>query len=243
MATNGTIVRELRISRRLLDQYRMGRITLQRLADIYDVSVATVWRALKQRGISRGSRRGRPRNTEKHSLVIGLAAQGLSRRQIAEQVGITPEWVRCILAHHGLFVSLRILKCVQCGCPVANGRKAGTGKRHPQLLCANCLRRCPNLAFGERLRALRLSANLSRAELGRRSNLSRALIGNYERGEALPTQQSAHKLAHGLGISLYELSGHALDQGAPVNGTQAPTAFRAKEAEALTGLEERSQAI
>jgi DNA-binding XRE family transcriptional regulator len=224
MTKPGMLSGDVRISRRLLEQYRAERTTLQRLAEIYDVSVSTVWRTLKRQGVCRDSRRGRPRNTEKHPLVIDLATQGLSRRQIAAHVGVTPEWVRCILAHHGMAVSLRILKCRDCGAPVASGHKALSGDRVPHVFCAACVRQHPNVSFAERLKALRLADNLSRAELSARCGLSRAVIGNYERGEGLPTPNSAHKLAEALGLSVSELTGGGNSQ--PPELTHLPASCR-----------------
>jgi transcriptional regulator with XRE-family HTH domain len=197
----------LEISAEHLQSYRAGRLTLKKLAEVHGVSVTTIWRELKRRGVYRGSRRGRPPNRQKHPLIIELAAQGLSRRQIAERVGVTPEWVRCILAEHGLSVSLRILKCRQCGKTLTSGHKA---EQNPDVLCASCLSRHSGYSFGQRLRSLRLAANLSRAELSARCGLSQALLGNYERDEGQPTEESLGRLAQGLGVKVETVLGEKI---------------------------------
>jgi DNA-binding Lrp family transcriptional regulator len=99
------------ISRQLLNQFRAEKVTLRQLAGVQGVSVTTIWRRLKRRGICRGSRRGRPAEKEKRATVLRRAAQGRSRREIAKELGVSPEWVRCMLAEHGIAVSLQILTC------------------------------------------------------------------------------------------------------------------------------------
>jgi transcriptional regulator with XRE-family HTH domain len=193
------------IAPNLLTQYRQERITLQELADRYGVSVTTVWRELKRLGASRGSRRGRPVSTQRRALVLALANGGWSRQRIAESLGLTPEWVRSILAENGLAVSLNILTCGRCGAAVATGHKAYQPGR--DVLCAGCLRGRPDLPFPQRLKALRLAGNLSMAQLSSRCGLSRTAVGGYERGQARPTGASARKLARALGVSLPALLG------------------------------------
>ena len=199
----------MRIASHYLGEYRDGRITLQRLASLYGVSVATVWREMKRRGVSRGSRRGRPVSSRKRSVVLALADQGLSRQQIAERLGVTPEWVRAILADNDLAVSLRILKCSRCGAPIATGHKVHQPKHGRDVLCVACLGRLPDVPLGTRLKTLRLADNLSVAQLSEKSGLSRAAIGNYERGRGQPSGASARKLARALGVSLPTLMGES----------------------------------
>jgi transcriptional regulator with XRE-family HTH domain len=187
------------IAPQLLNQYCAERVTLRQLAHVQGVSVTTIWRQLKRRGIYRGSRRGRPKDQKKRATVLQRAAQGRSRRQIAEELGVTPEWVRSLLAEKGLAVSLQILSCRRCGTAIASGHKA---EQKPRVLCPACLRQQPELPFAERLKTFRLAQNLSRAQLSARCGLSRAVIGNYERGEGQPARQSARRLAAALHISM-----------------------------------------
>jgi transcriptional regulator with XRE-family HTH domain len=189
----------LTISSGLLNKYRAKQITLQQLASLKGVAVATIWRQLRRQGIWRDSRRGRPPSSKKRSLILSLAAEGWNRRQIAEHLQVTPEWVRSILAEHGLTVSLEILRCQQCGTVVARGHKVH--QSGPPVLCPSCLQRKPEAPFAQRLKSHRLAKNLSVAELSARSGLSRAAIGKYERGLAEPSPASAGKLARALDMS------------------------------------------
>lgn len=191
----------------LLDQYRAERATLRELARAHGVSITTMWRKLRDRGISRGSGRGRPADKEIRATVFRLATQGRSRRQIADALGVTPEWVRCLLADHGLSVSLQILTCPRCGKAVASGHKA---EKNPHVLCVACLREQPELPFTARLKTYRLAAQLSRAQLSAKCGLSRAVLGNYERGEDRPSRKSARKLAAALHVSVPALMGRAV---------------------------------
>ncbi len=196
MNTSARFNGQLQIAAHLLRKYREEKITLQELAAMHDVSISTVWRQLKRCGIDRGSKRGRPSTRKNYPQVIELAARGWTRRQIAEHLGLTPEWVRCILADHGLTVSLRILKCRKCGADVADGHKA---ERNGEALCKFCLQR-ERPTFAQRLKTFRLAENLSQAQLSKRTGLSQSMIGNYERDQGRPSFASVQKLARGLGV-------------------------------------------
>jgi hypothetical protein len=185
-------------------QYRAGAITLRQLADHFGVAPSTVWRELKRGGTCRHSRRGRPPSTRKRSLVLALASLGRTRREIAEELGVTPEWVRSILAENGLAASLQILKCEYCGTPVAKGHKAYQGTRP---LCAACVRQRAHVPFAQRLLAFRLARDFSRAQLAVRAGLSAALLGNYERGVGRPTRQTSRQLALALEVTVADLVG------------------------------------
>jgi transcriptional regulator with XRE-family HTH domain len=196
MDTSARLNGQFRIASHLVRKYREEKITLQELAAMHDVSITTVWRQLKRCGIDRGSKRGRPSTRKNYPEVIELAAQGWTRRQIAEHLGLTPEWVRCILAEHGLTVSLRILKCRKCGAGVTDGHKA---ERNGEALCKFCLQR-EQPTFAQRLKTFRLAENLSQAQLSKKTGLSQSMIGNYERNQGKPTFASVQKLARGLGV-------------------------------------------
>lgn len=60
------------------------------------------------------------------------------------------------------------------------------------------------VAFGERLRALRLSADLTQAALAERSGLDVSYVSQMERGLRDPSLSSIEALASGLGLSLSE---------------------------------------
>lgn len=59
--------------------------------------------------------------------------------------------------------------------------------------------------FGERLRVLRVAANLSQIELGQRVGRDHKTIHRWEAGATWPDLMDLILLAHGLGVSLAEL--------------------------------------
>lgn len=58
-----------------------------------------------------------------------------------------------------------------------------------------------NFGFGNRLRLLRLSRELSQSELARAIDRHQTAIGPYERGEYMPARDVIEKLAQALGTS------------------------------------------
>lgn len=59
--------------------------------------------------------------------------------------------------------------------------------------------------FGQRLKQIRLSQNLSQEELALRSGLDRTYVGSVERGERNIAIVNIKKLGDALGVSLKEL--------------------------------------
>jgi transcriptional regulator with XRE-family HTH domain len=190
-----------------LTDYREEKVTLQQLADWYHVSVTTVWRELKRRGIRRGSRRGRPKNACLRRTAAALARNGCSRQQIARRLGFSPEWVRLMLAEQGIASSMHVLRCRQCGAAVATGHKTYQPRESRHALCAGCLRHRPEIPLARRLKMIRLAGDTSVAQLSARSGLSRAAIGNYEHGRTRPSWDSMEKLARGLCVPVAVLLG------------------------------------
>lgn len=59
--------------------------------------------------------------------------------------------------------------------------------------------------LGMRVRDLRMKKSLTQVELANKCNFDRNYIGMLERGERNPSYVTLLKIAHGLGISLYQL--------------------------------------
>ena len=125
--------------------------------------------------------------------MLDLAAHGCTRSQIADQLGMTPEWVRVILADNGVVISMNVLNCAKCGVAIATGRKVHQGNQ--PALCLNCLHQSPDATLGQRLKTLRLARNLSVGQLSARSGLSKTAIENYEKGRSAPTRDTLRRLA------------------------------------------------
>jgi len=58
----------------------------------------------------------------------------------------------------------------------------------------------PRIAFGKRVRELRLERNLSQEKLAELADLHRNYVGGIERGERNVSLLNIVKLAHGLGV-------------------------------------------
>jgi transcriptional regulator with XRE-family HTH domain len=74
-------------------------------------------------------------------------------------------------------------------------------------LCLPCLDRRPGASHGERLRALRHAARLSRGRLAREAGLSAGAIGYIERGRSKPRPETVRRLAVALGVGERRLLG------------------------------------
>jgi transcriptional regulator with XRE-family HTH domain len=59
--------------------------------------------------------------------------------------------------------------------------------------------------FGNRIRELRIKANLSQEKLGFETSLDRTYISGIERGQRNPSLKNINKIAKALKISLHEL--------------------------------------
>lgn len=62
-----------------------------------------------------------------------------------------------------------------------------------------------NLAFITNLKFFRKKANLSQAELARRSNLSPGTVGDYETGRRKPSLDTVQKISEALNIPYHYL--------------------------------------
>jgi transcriptional regulator with XRE-family HTH domain len=63
--------------------------------------------------------------------------------------------------------------------------------------------------IGNIILQLRDKNSFSQSDLAEKSNVSRVMIGKYERGEAIPSIDAAKKIADALGVSLDFLVGES----------------------------------
>lgn len=71
------------------------------------------------------------------------------------------------------------------------------------------------MTFADRLRQLRLAANMTQAALAEASGVALPTIRNYEQGDREPLLSTAKKLAQALGVSMDQLS--TFDEEAPAS--------------------------
>src|SRR5262245_27492651 len=143
MAQRGPKPKPVELREPWLAQFRAGAINLAELARRAGVSVTTVYRELRRRGIEpTGYRGGRRTPPSVAPRVVALYRRGLSLRLVAQRTGLSPEGARKVLRRAGLQ-----LRAPSCPLYDPQGRPVR-------------LRR-----FGPRLRALRRAAGLSQARL------------------------------------------------------------------------------
>lgn len=64
---------------------------------------------------------------------------------------------------------------------------------------------------GKIIADLRKKKNMSQTDLAKESNVSREMIGKYERGDATPSIEAAKKIADAFGVSLDYLVGEGVN--------------------------------
>ena len=79
----------------------------------------------------------------------------------------------------------------------------------------------PALAFGQAVRAARLSQGIAQDEFAGLAGIARSHMGKIERGEHMPTLAVILKIAQGLGRSAGELVLETEARLGPVAGKQA----------------------
>jgi transcriptional regulator with XRE-family HTH domain len=130
-----------------------------------------------------------------------LRAQGLTMPQIGARLGITRQAVLQLLRPK---VQRRPcpVSCAACGRVIVPD---GT-KRDLRIatLCLSCLARTPGATFAQRLRAYRVSAGLSQADLGRKAGVPAPTLSAYELGRHRPRKETLRQLVAVLGEDLAE---------------------------------------
>jgi transcriptional regulator with XRE-family HTH domain len=130
--------------------------------------------------------------------VRELREHGLTLAQIGLRLGVTSQCV------YGLLRPPK-RRIIAPRCPVCQGPlpEAGvSGPRDATALCLPCLRQRPHTPFALRLKAVRLAAGLTRAELSRRSGVSAPSLRTYECGGTFPAASALVRLIRTLGSDL-----------------------------------------
>ena len=182
MAQRGPKPKPVELREHWLEQFRSGTINLAELARRAGVSVSTVHRELRRRGVeTAGYRGGRRTPLTVARRVVALYRRGLSLRRVAQRTGLSAEGARKVLQRAGVQLRPRAPSC-----PLRDpyGRPIR-------------LRR-----FGPRLRALRQAAGLSRAQLAAQAGLHPLTVGALEAGRQTPQWTTLKKLAGALGVNL-----------------------------------------
>jgi hypothetical protein len=138
---------------------------------------------------------GRPVNAERRHRAAELWAQGYSLEEIGWQLGITKQGAQYLLRAAGPVNPIRSIPCPSCGTPASPDRRYAR--------CATCVAADPTATFGERLRAFRLTARLTRLELALRAGLADpSSVSRYEADLSRPRARTLAALVHILGPTL-----------------------------------------
>ncbi|HEV3258840.1 MAG TPA: helix-turn-helix domain-containing protein [Gemmataceae bacterium] len=179
------------------------------------------------KGKKRG--RGRPPDLARRRRIAELRDRGLTFQQIGARLGISYQAVQKTFKtlKHGTPDTLR---CHRCGMEItAESRLARQGG---PVLCPGCLAVQPGATFAQRLRALRLAAGLTQAELGRTAGLGKLVVASYEQNRCTPNDRNLAKLVRVLGPGLVavqrqaqpfsERRSHGPEEGASRHAREAP---------------------
>jgi len=161
---------------------------------------------------------GRKPNLERWRRVEELRAAGLSLPEIGRCLGITHQAVAAVLRNIRMTrARVRSVACAGCGEPIisAGCLPSDRGKA----LCLGCLAQRPEAPFGQRLKAFRLAAGLTKAELGSRCGLPSSALCKYEGQGVTPYIAAALRLVEALDVSLKALG---LDGRPPAGPARRP---------------------
>jgi transcriptional regulator with XRE-family HTH domain len=128
--------------------------------------------------------------------MASLRACGLSLKAIGELLGVSRQSVHATLKNMALASSI---PCGDCKRPIEMAR-ADRGEREVAL-CLSCLANRPDAPSGQRLKALRLAAGLTKHGLARRAGVDAFALLQYESGRRMPKLGSLGRLATALGVS------------------------------------------
>jgi transcriptional regulator with XRE-family HTH domain len=139
---------------------------------------------------------------KRREQVAKLRAEGLSLRQIGERIGVSKQAVASLLNYIGLGTGPRrmVNLCGRCGKAV--GPSVGSvGKHRYELACLVCVSKRLDAPFGMRLRATRLAAGLTVAELAKRIGMEMSTLLYWELQGKRPNTALVRRLSDALGVA------------------------------------------
>jgi transcriptional regulator with XRE-family HTH domain len=140
---------------------------------------------------------------KRREQVAKLRAEGLSLRQIGERVGVSKQAVASLLKYAGLGTGPRrmVNLCGRCRNPVGPAvGSIGRFKHEEELTCVACVAKDRRAPFRVRLRAARLAAGLTVAELAKRIGMEMSTLLYWELQGKRPRESLVRRLADALGL-------------------------------------------
>jgi transcriptional regulator with XRE-family HTH domain len=124
----------------------------------------------------------------------------MTLESIAQKLGVSRQAIWSLLNTRPQRTKARALTCRGCGALiVSSGALRGDAD---SAFCLDCVEAEPEISFGQRLKALRLAAGLSRSELSVQSGIAPGSIRAYEEDRRTPHLRSIARLASLLGNHL-----------------------------------------
>jgi DNA-binding XRE family transcriptional regulator len=142
-------------------------------------------------------------DVKRRELVAKLRAEGFSLSQIGDRLGVSKQAV-CSLLHYvgiGTGPARQMVLCSSCRKPVGPGiGRASLNRYARNLTCISCVANDRQAPFGVRLRAARLAASLTAAELADRIGIQETKLLYWETKAKHPKESLVRRLAVGLGV-------------------------------------------
>jgi transcriptional regulator with XRE-family HTH domain len=142
---------------------------------------------------------GRRPDQRRRRQIAHLREQGLTQAEIGRRLGVTRQCVQIMLRAMAR-APVRSVPCAGCGAAIVSAgalpSDAGCA------LCLPCLAERPATSFARRLKACRLAAGLTKAELAERSGLTPQMMRHYESGAREPRWRVVARLVGVLGPAL-----------------------------------------
>jgi transcriptional regulator with XRE-family HTH domain len=168
---------------------------------------------------------GRKPDLKRWARVERLRKTGLSLAQIGRRLGMTAKAVhRTLRTIERARVSPRSVPCSACRRDIVSAGAIASDRG--SALCLECLGRRAGIPFGRRLKAFRLAAGLTKAELVTRCGFTHSALWKYEDRGVTPRLPAALRLAQALGVSLKALG---LERRPPASQAQPQRNGRPKK--------------
>src|SRR5262245_37741555 len=116
---------------------------------------------------------------QRRQLVADLRGQGLSLEEIGQRLGVSRQAVSALIRYADLSAPSGI-PCTACGALIPT--PAAWPQDRPGALCLPCLEQRPDAPFPQRLRAFRLAAGLTRADVAWLAGVGEAHAQDAELG-------------------------------------------------------------
>jgi DNA-binding XRE family transcriptional regulator len=146
---------------------------------------------------------GRRPDAKRRAEIARLHGGGLTMAEIGRRLGISRQAVCEALIRLRHPLPLPAVACAGCAAPIASAGALPSDDGHA--LCLGCLAARPDVPFGVRLKAFRLAAGWTKAQLAERANVTAMTIHHYETGAREPRWRQLAPLVCALGPGLVTL--------------------------------------